>query len=187
MAYPVVKQAVLGTSDFSRRIRAVVFTEWTLGFKRYSLHHVSRVSTVLRPGGFVVFGLSEHAAFPSSFRFQVDSVTQGHCTQPFPCCTGINYLVARRTHPNQDRVIANTVRSCWCSSLDSRPQPCSMSRRFADSFDTSVDTTDARTVPVFLITQQADVGGALRRAGQVQGDTQVVEEGETLGRFKEGV
>lgn len=29
------------------------------------------------------------------------SVTQGHCTQPFPCCTGINYLVARRTYPNQ--------------------------------------------------------------------------------------
>src|SRR3954447_4421757 len=75
--------------DVSRRIRAAVFTEWTLGFRQSSFHHADRVSTGLRPGGFVVPCLSAHAVFPSGFRLQVSVVTQGYHAQPLLCSTGI--------------------------------------------------------------------------------------------------
>ena len=81
---------IWGTSDVSRCIRARLFIVRTLGFKQCSFHHANRALAGLRLSGFAVSSLSEHAVFPSGFRFQVGSVAQGYHAQPFPCCTGIN-------------------------------------------------------------------------------------------------
>src|SRR5262249_21051554 len=65
------------------------FTEWTLGFRQSSFHHAIRASASVPPSGFAASDLSEHAVFPSGFRFQVDSVAQESHALSLPCCTGI--------------------------------------------------------------------------------------------------
>src|SRR5579883_1344514 len=76
--------------DVNHRVQALLFRVWILGFMQCSIHHTVRASTGIQLGGFAVSSLSEHAAFPSSFRLQVGPVAQGYHAQPFPSCSGIN-------------------------------------------------------------------------------------------------
>ena len=94
----------LGASDVIRRIRSVRFTKWTLGFRQFSFHLTIRVSTGPQLGGFAVPCLSGHAVFPSSFRLQVNRMTQEHPSGLLLTESGIQHRVPRRTlstHPAQ--------------------------------------------------------------------------------------
>ena len=56
---PSGRAPFLETWDVSHRFQSVRFTEWTLGFKQFSLHHAVRVSTGLPIDGFSASRLSE--------------------------------------------------------------------------------------------------------------------------------
>src|SRR5262249_18280741 len=83
--------------DVKRRIQSETFTEWALRFKQFSLHPAIRVLPSRPLGTFRTSRFSGHAAFPLEFPRQVSPVTQRYHAQPFPCCTGINNVVTRRT------------------------------------------------------------------------------------------
>jgi hypothetical protein len=83
---------------------------WGLGFRQYSFRPITRV---LRDGTFSVFQwlpLLWHALFPSSFRSQVNPMTQEHSSEFLLTASGIQHRVPRRTdHPHRARHIADSL------------------------------------------------------------------------------
>jgi hypothetical protein len=70
---------------------------WGLGFRQFSFRPIARVS---RDGTFSVFQwlpLLWHALFPSSFRSQVNQMTQEHSSEFLLTASGIQLRVPRRT------------------------------------------------------------------------------------------
>src|ERR1700730_7954121 len=71
----------------------VTFHRWGLGFRQYSFRPITRV---LRDGTFSVFQwlpLFWHALFPSSFRSQVNQMTQEHSSEFLLTASGIQHRV----------------------------------------------------------------------------------------------
>ena len=58
------------------------FTEWTLGFNQFGLHHTAQVLADMTFDGFQTFDLFRHATVPFRFRVQVSLTTYGHSLIP---------------------------------------------------------------------------------------------------------
>src|SRR4051812_46531011 len=112
---------------------------WGLGFRQYSFRPITRV---LRDGTFSVFQwlpLLWHALFPSSFRSQVNQITQEHSSGFLLTASGIQHRVPRRTlSPHPALMIRSPVesrsargRTDWGRVVP--PDPASRLREWGDA------------------------------------------------------
>src|SRR5437899_2166623 len=92
---------VIGLSLVALLVDAVAasvrFHRWRLGFRQCSFRLITRVLQDGTLSAFWWLPLFGHALFPSSFRLQVNPMTQKHSSEFLLTVSGIQHRVPRRT------------------------------------------------------------------------------------------